>query len=301
MDKPYFSVVIPLYNKREFVAYTVESVLNQKHERFELIIVDDGSSDGSGEVIKRFSDSRIHYIRQQNQGVSAARNRGIDAASGEFVAFLDSDDLWDEYHLSEIANLINLFPHASGFATSYRFKYADDIYEAPRFSVAIRSHWKGIVTDYFAACMRDPLVTASSFVVKKEVFKYVGKFPVGYGASEDLELWARVAAFGEIAFSNIHSVIYRKDNDNNSRRNYLLERDFVLLGTLKRLRPWNGQARSIKRYLALYTLKCAMRYAVLGDKRNGKRLCNDYMRLCWDERFLGLGVIGLLKRLRFRL
>lgn len=94
MDDPYVSIIIPVYNDRAFVAECVSSVLAQTLERIEIIIVDDGSTDGSGDLIARFSDSdpRVHHIRQPNRGLSSARNTGLDHARGQYVGFVDSDD-----------------------------------------------------------------------------------------------------------------------------------------------------------------------------------------------------------------
>src|SRR5690606_8126065 len=91
---PRFSVIIPLYNKENFVAATIDSVLAQSFSDFELIVVDDGSSDNSGQIVQSYTDKRITYIRTENRGVSSARNLGIEKASADYITFLDADDLW---------------------------------------------------------------------------------------------------------------------------------------------------------------------------------------------------------------
>ena len=100
------SVVIPLYNKEKQIAKTLQTVLNQTYQNFEIVIVNDGSTDGSVEEVLRISDSRIRLVNQENGGVSAARNRGIDEAKGEYIAFLDADDLWDIDHLEVLYQLL---------------------------------------------------------------------------------------------------------------------------------------------------------------------------------------------------
>ena len=94
------SVVIPLYNKEKKIEYTLKSVFTQTFQNFEIVIVDDGSTDNSVEEVEKFTDSRIRLIHQTNAGVSAARNRGIEAASGELIAFLDADDVWMPEYLA---------------------------------------------------------------------------------------------------------------------------------------------------------------------------------------------------------
>ena len=113
------SVVIPLFNKQDSIRSTIESVLAQSFRDFELIVVDDGSTDGSVDVVKAINDPRIRLIEKQNGGVSSARNEGIRNASYEYVAFLDGDDLWDSDYLREIVHLIEVFPEAGILGTSY--------------------------------------------------------------------------------------------------------------------------------------------------------------------------------------
>ena len=103
------SVVIPLYNKEKSIAQTLECVLNQTYKDFEVIVVDDGSKDNSAAIVAQFTDTRIHLIRQENGGVSAARNRGIEEAQGKYVAFLDADDVWLTDHLESLVNLIRQY------------------------------------------------------------------------------------------------------------------------------------------------------------------------------------------------
>src|SRR5262249_5957863 len=106
------SVVIPTFNSAEFVGGAIDSVLAQTFCEWELIIVDDGSSDEGASIVRRYRDPRISLIQQPNSGVSAARNRGILAARNDLVALLDADDLWMPDHLSTIGTLARRFPRA---------------------------------------------------------------------------------------------------------------------------------------------------------------------------------------------
>src|SRR5690606_6751565 len=118
-----FSVVIPLYNKELSVRNTINSVLDQTFKEFEIVIVNDGSTDNSVKEVEKFDDKRIRLIHQENKGVSAARNRGIEEAKYEWIAFLDADDLWRENHLEEVVRMINIFPDFKVYVTS--FEYSD--------------------------------------------------------------------------------------------------------------------------------------------------------------------------------
>ena len=111
------SVVIPLYNKEKYIKNTIESVINQDFKDFEIIIVNDGSTDHSLEIAKQFEQPGIKIINQENQGVANARNKGVQYSNGEIIAFLDADDIWLSNHLREIYSLHQKFPKAGFFAT----------------------------------------------------------------------------------------------------------------------------------------------------------------------------------------
>ena len=115
------SVVIPLYNKEKKIEYTLKSVFTQTFQNFEIVIVDDGSTDNSVEEVEKFTDSRIRLIHQTNAGVSAARNRGIEAASGELIAFLDADDVWMPEYLATQYGLYQKYPECSVYAVITNF------------------------------------------------------------------------------------------------------------------------------------------------------------------------------------
>ena len=124
-NKVRFSVIIPLYNKEVSIASTIQSVLNQTYDDFELIVVNDGSTDKSREVIADIADSRIRIIDKENGGVSGARNRGIREANNEWITFLDGDDRWDANYLSLMNGLIEVYPDYKFFASSISYVEAD--------------------------------------------------------------------------------------------------------------------------------------------------------------------------------
>jgi len=122
---PEVSVVIPLYNKAPYIARALASVITQTCQDFEVIVIDDGSTDGGAEIVRRLDDTRIRVIRQENRGVSAARNRGIESARTDFIAFLDADDEWTPTHLEALLRLRDRYPHAGAYGTAYLIKRAD--------------------------------------------------------------------------------------------------------------------------------------------------------------------------------
>ncbi len=196
------SVVIPLYNKKESIASTLQTVLEQTFQDFEIVIVDDGSTDGSVEEVQRVPDPRIRLISQANAGVSAARNRGIEEAKGEYIAFLDADDEWKSEYLSTQYELTQKYPECNVFACNYEFRDSQGKVSPTIINKLPFEGEDGILTNYFevASCSNPPICSIS-IMVKKTTIQAVGGFPAGVKSGEDLLTWARLAVTGEIAYN----------------------------------------------------------------------------------------------------
>lgn len=144
------SVVIPFYNKGPYIVRALTSVLAQTLQDFEVIVVDDGSTDGGAGRVMGFGDPRNRLIRQENRGVSAARYRGIEAARAELVAFLDADDEWMPRHLEALLRLREKCPQAGAYGTAYLLKESDSTVRAPSYSAATPPEpWEGLLSNYF--------------------------------------------------------------------------------------------------------------------------------------------------------
>lgn len=203
------SVVIPLYNKEKQIAHTLRSVLNQILQNFEVVIVDDGSTDGSVAEVEKFEDSRIRLIHQQNAGVSAARNRGIEEAKGELIAFLDADDEWKSEYLATQYHLYQKYPDCSVFACNYEFRNSDGVVTSTIIRKISFAGEDGILPNYFeVACCSHPPLWTSAVMVKKQAIQAIGGFPVGIKSGEDLLTWARLAVGGTIAYSKLPLAIF---------------------------------------------------------------------------------------------
>ncbi|MDP4270339.1 MAG: glycosyltransferase family A protein, partial [Bacteroidota bacterium] len=113
-----FSVIIPLYQKGPFIARAIESVLCQTYKEFELIVIDDGSTDNGANIVEQITDHRLTLIRQENRGVSAARNKGISLAKGDYIGLLDADDKWEADFLMEMKRLIETYPGCGWYSSS---------------------------------------------------------------------------------------------------------------------------------------------------------------------------------------
>jgi len=209
MSVPSISVVIPLYNKNSVIERTVRSVLAQTWKDFEVIVINDGSTDGGPEVVRRIHDPRLRIVDQINSGVSVARNRGVSEARADLIAFLDGDDEWFPYFLEEVANLRGDFPGAAVFATNYLFCDGPGRFVHTRMHGIQAEPWRGLLADYFAiAANSDPPLSSCSVAVKKWAILAVGGFPPGIKSGEDLLTWARLAIRFEIAFSSIPCAVF---------------------------------------------------------------------------------------------
>lgn len=204
------SIVIPLYNKEKYISRTILSALNQTYEDFEIIIVDDGSTDKSVVEVEKFNNKRIRIISQKNTGVSAARNRGIEEARYDLIAFLDADDEWLPNHLEEIVDLKTNFLECQVFATNYKIV---DSYGDKRFPVnteVLKLHGEnGIIANYFDAAINTaPPLWTSAIVVTKDVINAIGGFPMSVRLGEDLLTWAKLADKYNIAYSKTVTAVY---------------------------------------------------------------------------------------------
>lgn len=196
-----FSIIVPLYNKAEYIEKAIDSVLAQTFQDFELIIVNDGSIDNSLEKLKKYNDSRIKIISQNNSGVSTARNNGVASAKYEFVAFLDADDWWDANFLAEMKLLIENYSEAAIFGCNYFYVK----------NGKSRVDYKGLGNDFLAGYIDYMDIYSKSFcvpfncsfvVVRKSVFQKMGGFKFKLKFGEDFDLWIRIALQYKIAYLN---------------------------------------------------------------------------------------------------
>ena len=208
MNKIEFSVVIPLYNKEQEIKNTINSVLNQTYKADEIIVVNDGSTDNSLDVIQGFK-GKIKIINQINQGETASRNRGIKEAKNEYMCFIDADDLWEDMFLDEIVSLIKDYPKAVFYSTSHKIidEKGDIIY-------AKRPDYRGIIEDFsFTFSSYYGLLNSSSVCIKKSLDL---KFPVGETKGGDLCMWLELSLKGKLAFSPKYLSVYKLDATNRS-------------------------------------------------------------------------------------
>ncbi len=196
MEEKKVSVILPIYGVEKYIAEAVRSVLAQTFSDFELLIIDDGSPDRSVEICQQFTDPRIRIIQQKNRGLSGARNTGIRHAQGEYLAFLDGDDLWAPEKLEKhVAHLDNAPKVGLSFSRSAFVDEAGqdlETYQMPQLT--------GITASYLLCC--NPVGNGSAPVIRRQVFQAIGRktaagevgyFDESFRRAEDIECWLRIA------------------------------------------------------------------------------------------------------------
>lgn len=210
---PYFSVIIPLYNKAPYVHKAVESVIGQTHTDWELWIVDDGSTDGSSEIVKVYTDTRIQIIRlEENVGVSNARNKGVSLSTSPYITFLDADDWWEPTFLKEMAGLIERHPNAGIYGTSYWMVKNSKKRLAP---IGVDDGFTEGEINYctvYAKTLCMPL-TSITVAIPRAVFDEAGGFKPHLKLGEDFDLWIRIALKHKVVFLNKPLSNYNQDVD----------------------------------------------------------------------------------------
>jgi glycosyltransferase involved in cell wall biosynthesis len=272
------TVVIPLYNKEFSVQRAIRSVLAQTYPDFELIIIDDGSTDRSFEIASEIADSRIRIIYQENRGVSSARNRGVAEASADLVAFLDADDEWHPEFLESIIMLITQFPDADVFGSSYYIQNNKGELTLPPSSTLFKEDWKGLIPNYLEIINTGYLFNSSSVAVKKQALERIDGFPVGVKYGEDVDTWIRLSLRSEIAHINKPmSIIYQQKAGN---RACLLERNpwdsFYPVEELKHYLKSDeireNQRQSVVEFIAKHDLPLAQTHLFYGNTEKAREL-----------------------------
>jgi glycosyltransferase involved in cell wall biosynthesis len=211
-----FSVIIPLYNKAPYVAKAISSVLNQAFDDYELIIVDDGSKDESAVIAAQtiLGHARCRLLKQENAGVSEARNKGAAVSQGEYLCFLDADDWWESLFLAEMDKFVSVFPDAGIYGSNYTI-VNETKHKTHVANVGVAQGFEKGYINYcqvYAKTMAMPLWTGA-VCVPKRVFDEMQGFPKGVELGEDFLLWIRIALKYKVAFLNKPLSNYNQDVD----------------------------------------------------------------------------------------
>lgn len=212
----FFSVIIPLYNKAPYVEKAVRSVLSQTFTDFELVIVDDGSQDDSAIIAAQAIEGRknCRLFKQENAGVSVARNNGVAASHGDCLCFLDADDWWNPSFLEEMSNLVREFPDAGIYGTSYTI-INETKHKTRVAKIGVEEGFEKGCINYcqaYAKTMYMPLWTGA-VCIPRPVFERIGGFPKGIKLGEDFMLWIRIALKYKAVLLNRPLAYYNQDVD----------------------------------------------------------------------------------------
>lgn len=215
-----FSVVIPLFNKEKTIIRAVNSVLAQKNQNIEIIIVDDGSTDQSCYFVSKIKNKKIKIIKQKNKGVSSARNNGIKAATYDYIAFLDADDTWDPDYLEIITDLIDNNKNCGAYSTHIRDYSNKNVFPA-MFYEEIKKNNSFVVKNLFSFFASEYYpISSSSVCIKKSILIEIGCFNERLVIGEDIDTWIRVFLKSSIVISNRYAATYFRDADNRSVDRY---------------------------------------------------------------------------------
>ena len=213
------SVVIPLYNKEHLVGETIRSVLSQSFSDFEIVVVNDGSADRSADVVRSFNDLRINLIEQANAGVSAARNAGIKASQGEWIAFLDADDLWLPGNLAGHMAILDRNPELVWSAGLFERRSKNGKTRVAADLDFLSRQMEGEVVRDALALLSRGFVWTGAVLVRKDVFAEVGYLDPALRTAEDLDMWLRIALrHPRIAYCAKPIAAYSVDVDNSLTR-----------------------------------------------------------------------------------
>lgn len=295
------SVIIPLYNKADSIAKALNSVLAQTYQDFEVVVVDDGSTDDGAAIVKQCTDPRIRLIRQANAGVSAARNRGIAEAKGEYVAFLDADDEWMPEFLEEIVILQREFPECKAQATNYIFNSRGVKSQTILRKLPFKGE-HGVLTNYFevASCSHPPVWT-SAICIERALLQEIGGFPLGIKSGEDLLTWARIAVRTNWAYSLKAYAQYNFDRISIKDTPTRIPEEIDIVGCeLKKLKKEYPKISGQRLYLSLWHKMRSSIYMRLGYKKECTReamLSLRYNPMNYKiYAYLMLNLLGVFKR-----
>lgn len=270
------SVIIPLYNKENYIKQSIESVLNQTFSNYEIIVIDDGSTDNGPEEVFKFQDKRIRLIHQNNSGVSEARNRGIKEAKYDLIAFLDADDEWMPDYLQTQYELSMKYPDCSVFACNYQFmdstgKTTKTIINKIQFSGI-----DGVLENYFeVACCSHPPLWTSAVVVSKNAIENIGGFPLGVKSGEDLITWSKLACKYKIAYTKSSKAIFILDNSHliRNKPQRLHDENGIADSSFEKLYNENKNIKGLKSYISLWYKMRASVYLRLNNKKMTWKFC----------------------------
>lgn len=267
----YFTVIIPLYNKENHIKNTLKSVINQSFQDFEIIIIEDCSTDNSKKNAKEVKSEKIKILQhEKNKGLSASRNTGIKNSNSIYIAFLDADDIWHKDYLKKIHDLTITFPNNHLYATNYTEVYSSTVSVKPA-SILGDNKFEGLIDDFFETNLYQNIYCPSSLCVKKEVFDNLIYYNENINYGEDVDFNIRANTQYKLAYSNcilVDNIMYSENKITNSSLKNKVITDF------DSYEPLAKQNKSLKKYLDLNRYMMASNYKKQNDIENWRKIKN---------------------------
>jgi glycosyltransferase involved in cell wall biosynthesis len=283
MKNPKVSVIIPVYNGEKYLQETIESVLNQTYQDFEIIIVDDASTDGSPEIIKSFikkyPDKIKVFWHKKNKGCPAAtKNTGIKHAKGDFIAFLDQDDVWYPDKLKKQVNILEKEQKIiANFANT-------DIFDESRQKI-IGKKWSFIPPFPPQRLLRIRLLqgnfiqSTSSAIAKKEILNKIGGFDEKMKMTDDYELWLRLSHFGQISFLRQLLLFWRLRRSSLSHSEVAHIKDLeYFTNKLMKLINTEEEKEIAQKKILIYKIRLANYYLDLGNYQDARSIYKSVLK-----------------------
>ncbi len=296
MNIPYFSIIIPLFNKEKYIVNTINSILHQDFNDFEIIIVDDGSTDASLEKIKYFLSDKVSLIEHdKNKGLSATRNTGIKNAKANYIAFIDADDTWLPHYLKTIKYLIDTFIEARIYAANMQYVYPKQTIAIDNKLIDFPSDYKGYI-NFFKENLKQGLYCINTVCYHKSVFEKVGYFDEKITFSEEIDFYIRSHLKFKFAYDTTVCSNYYMEIQNQLSQSNIANKivpNYDLYDSYCETVPYFKKFLDIQRYILAKNLK------MNGDKtRHRKILKNiDFSNLNLKQQILLKVPIYLLKKI----
>lgn len=280
----FFSVIIPLYNKEAHIKACLNSVVAQTFNNYEIIIVNDGSTDNSVAIVEGYKSKGIKLFHQKNSGVSIARNNGVEYAQGKYIAFLDADDIWKREHLECLKQSIDKFPKAVLYSNNYEIRYNSRFIKPAKLNLT-HNNEPFIVKDFFKASINDTICWTSATAISKKDFSTYDGFNLNYTTGQDLDLWIRIALKATIVFNPRITMQYNKSISDSLSKSEKNEVRYTLFNSFKENEKSN---HSLKKYLDQKRYGLALRTKILGEKEiyNKAQAAVDFKNLNTKQKLL---------------
>lgn len=270
----FVSVIIPVFNRAAFLSRAIKSILNQTHNKFEIIVVDDNSTEKVYDVVDSFRDDRVTFIKNsQNKGVSYSRNIGIKNAKYDLIALLDSDDEWLSDKLEYQIDFFRKNPDKNVVHT-------EEIWIRNGIRVNPKKHHKKIGGDIFMSSLRLCLMSPSSILIKKSIFDEYGFFDESFVVCEDYDMWLRITLCEEVGFVEKPLIIKYGGHTDQLSRSYPAMDYYRVLSMIKLLNTYNlfSHKKDVVKNMIVEKSKILLNGALKRNKNDDAELYESWIK-----------------------